>query len=270
MSVFTLTLGDSPLVVSMPHSGLALSDGLAERLTLRAQALPDTDWHIPQLYNFLGPMGASVIRANYSRYVIDLNRDPSGASLYPGQATTELVPTTLFDGEAIYQDGQAPTDGEVDTRRADYYDPYHRELGDLLMQTRARHGYAVLWDAHSIASEVPRLFDGVLHDLNLGTNSGGSCDASVEAAAVAAMTEQDRFATITNGRFKGGWITRAYGQPNEKIHALQMEIAQSAYMTEGAPYAFDDRKADQLRPVLNDIISAALAAAQDLYSGAKT
>jgi N-formylglutamate deformylase len=270
MDVFDLKIGDSPLIVSMPHSGLALSDGLHARLTERAAALPDTDWHIPELYDFIDALGASVIKANYSRYVADLNRDPSGASLYPGQATTDLVPETLFDGEPIYRDGQAPGAAEINSRRDAFHTPYHTRLGALLDETRARHGYAVLWDAHSIASEVPRLFDGKLHDLNLGTNSGASCDASVERSATRIMAAQSAFAIISNGRFKGGWITRAYGKPDQNIHALQMEIAQSAYMTEGAPWAFDETKADRLRPVLKDIISAALNAAKALYSGEKT
>ncbi len=271
MDVFDLIRGDSPLVVSMPHSGLELSEGLADRLTEGAAGLPDTDWHIPQLYDFLEPMGASVIRAKYSRYVIDLNRNPTGQSLYPGQATTELVPTTLFDGSPIYRDGTAPDAAEIETRRQAYFDPYHKALSELLAETRQRHGYAVLWDAHSIASQVPRLFEGKLPDLNLGTNSGESCDRTVERWAVKAMMDgHSHFETIVNGRFKGGWITRSYGRPDQNIHALQMEIAQSAYMAETAPWTFDEDKAAILRAALKDIMNAALDAARNLYSGEKT
>ena len=271
MDVFTLTRGESPLVVSMPHSGLELSEGLAARLSEGGAGLPDTDWHIPQLYDFLDGFDASIICAKYSRYVIDLNRNPTGASLYPGQATTELVPTTLFDGSPIYRDGQAPDAEEIEARRTAFYDPYHKALTELLTETRARHGYAVLWDAHSIASHVPRLFEGKLPDLNLGTNSGESCDRLIERWATKAMMDEDSpFDSIVNGRFKGGWITRAYGRPNQNIHALQMEIAQSAYMAEAAPWTFDEEKAAVLRAALKDIISAALDAAANLYSGETT
>jgi N-formylglutamate deformylase len=265
--MFSPTRGSAPLVVSMPHSGTALPPGLAERLSEPAGGLPDTDWHIPELYDFLETLGATVIRANYSRYVIDLNRDPTGTSLYPGQATTELVPTTLFDGTPIYREGAAPNEDEIEQRRTGFYDPYHRALTETLMATRMEHGYALLWDAHSIASEVPRLFEGVLPDLNLGTNGGESCDRMIERWAVKAMMDHEDYASIVNGRFKGGFITRAFGRPSQNIHALQMEIAQSAYMTEAPPWAFDGDKADRLRSALTDVMKAALDAARNLYSG---
>jgi len=261
MSVFELIERGGPLVVSMPHSGLELSPGLRDRLVPEALALPDTDWHIPQLYDFLASFNATVICANYSRYVVDLNRDPSGQSLYPGQATTGLVPTEFFDGAPLYQPGETPGHDEIEARRATWFDPYHIALRAQIERVKAQHGFAVLWDAHSIASEVPRLFDGRLHDLNLGTNSGASCAPEVEAAATAALAGQTGFRAVTNGRFKGGWITRHYGEPDANIHALQMEIAQIAYMSEGAPYAFDDSKAARLRPVLQSVIHEAVEAA---------
>jgi N-formylglutamate deformylase len=262
MERFKLHTGDSPLVVSFPHSGLELSDGLNARLTKTAAGLPDTDWHVPQLYDFVTQLGVSTICSNYSRYVIDMNRDPSGASLYPGQATTDLVPTELFDGSPIYKAGKEPDASEIEQRRIAFHQPYHQALLYTLAETRRRHGYAVLWDAHSIASHVPRLFEGELPNLNLGTNSGESCASEIEAAATTAMQAHDEYASIANGRFKGGWITRKYGQPDHCVHALQMEIAQSAYMLEGAPWTFDEDKAARLRPVLKDIIQAALDAAQ--------
>lgn len=267
MDVYALHRGSSPLIVSMPHSGTALSPGLEPRLGDAARGLPDTDWHVPRLYDFLGDLGASIIRANYSRYVIDLNRDPTGASLYPGQATTELVPTTLFDGTPIYKDGEAPDDDEIEQRRTEYYDPYHRALTELIVETRKAHGYVVLWDAHSIASEVPRLFEGTLPDLNLGTNGGESCDRTIERWAVKAMMDHEDYASIVNGRFKGGWITRAYGRPGLNVHALQMELAQVNYMREAPPWGFDEDKANRLRPALKDTMTAALKAAAMLYSG---
>jgi len=266
MDVFTLAVGNSPLVVSMPHSGLALSDGLADRLTPQAVGLPDTDWHVPQLYDFLDALGASTIRANYSRYVVDLNRAPNNTSLYPGQATTDLVPLTLFDGSPVYLGGQEPDEDELEARRTDFHDPYHKALTELLVETRMEHGFALLWDAHSITDEVPRLFDGVLPDLNLGTVGGEACDPVIERAALKAMMDHEEYASIVNGRFRGGFITRAYGRPNQNIHAVQMELAQSAYL-DLASKTFDETKAALLRVALKDIMAAALRAAENLYSG---
>ena len=266
MDVYTLAAGTSPLVVSMPHSGLALSAGLAERLTPAAASLPDTDWHIPQLYDFLEELGAATIRANYSRYVVDLNRAPNNTSLYPGQPTTDLVPLTLFDGSPVYREGQEPDEDELEARRTDFHDPYHKALTELLVETRMEHGFALLWDAHSIADEVPRLFEGVLPDLNLGTVGGESCDPTIERAALKAMMDHEEYASIVNGRFRGGFITRAYGRPNQNIHAVQMELAQSAYM-DLASRAFDETRAAVLRVALKDTMAAALRAARIMYSG---
>lgn len=264
MKGLTLHQGSSPLIISFPHSGTELTEGLCERLTERAVGVPDTDWHVPQLYDFATHLDASRIHAKYSRYVIDMNRDPSGASLYPGQATTDLVPTELFDGAPIYRDGQAPSDAEIEDRRQQYHQPYHEALTELIATGKARHGYAVLWDAHSIASVVPRLFKGQLPDLNLGTNGGTTCAPGVQERAIKSMSAQPHYKTIANGRFKGGWITRNYGDPDNNIHALQMEIAQTAYMLESPPWTFDEDKAAQLRPVLKSMIEAALDAAKTL------
>lgn len=267
MPVFTLTKGDSPLVVSMPHSGAQLVPGMSQRLTTKSGELPDTDWHIPRLYGFLPELGASVLRANYSRYVVDLNRDPSGQSLYPGQVSTGLVPTELFDGSPIYRDGHGLGEGEAEQRRETYFHPYHEALEQLLYETREVHGFALLWDAHSIASQVPRLFEGRLPDLNLGSNSGLSCAPEIQAAAEAILADQAEFTSVSNGRFKGGWITRNYGRPDHHVHALQMEIAQIAYMSEAPGFQFDEVKAQRLRPLLQSIITAALSAAQLLSTG---
>jgi N-formylglutamate deformylase len=266
MDVYTLAAGTSPLVVSMPHSGLALSPGLAERLTPTAARLPDTDWHIPQLYDFLDTLGIGSIRANYSRYVVDLNRAPNNTSLYPGQPTTDLVPLTLFDGSPVYRDGTEPDEDELEARRTDYHDPYHKALTELLVETRMEHGFALLWDAHSIADEVPRLFEGVLPDLNLGTYGGEACDPVIERACLRAMMDHEEYASIVNGRFRGGFITRAYGRPNQNIHAVQMELAQSAYL-DLATKSFSETKAAVLREALKDTMVAALRAAENLYSG---
>ena len=258
MNVFFEKRGTSPLIVSMPHSGTHLPDGMAERMTDAARGLPDTDWHVPELYDFLDELGASTIRATHSRYVIDLNRDPTGASLYPGQATTELVPTTLFDGSPVYRPGEEPDEAEIEQRRTDYYDPYHRALTEMIVKVRMEHGYVVLWDAHSILDEVPRLFEGVLPDLNLGTNGGESCDRTIERWAVKAMMDHEDYASIVNGRFKGGYITRHYGRPQDGVHALQLEIAQACYMDEQPPWPWDARRAQPLQQVLRRLVDVLL------------
>lgn len=262
-SLFELRAGQSPLVVNIPHSGTEVPPSILERMTPDARKLPDTDWFVDRLYAFAGDMDATILKANYSRFVIDLNRDPGGQSLYPGQATTGLVPTELFDGAPVY-DGEAPDEAEIEQRRAAYFDPYHQQLSEQIARVRAIHGYCVLYDAHSIASNVPRLFEGELPVLNLGTNEGQSCGSSIERAVTQKMLDQDDFETVANGRFKGGWITRTYGLPRHNIHALQMELAQRAYMDETA-IAYDETAAAKLQPLLKDILQAALDAAEHLH-----
>lgn len=250
--------GTTPLLVSIPHAGTWVPEALLERMTEPAQALPDTDWHVGRLYGFAKALGGTLLKANYSRYVIDLNRPPDDASLYPGQATTGLCPTTLFDGTPLYRDGAAPTDAEVARRRERYWQPYHDTLAEALARLRARHGYALLYDAHSIASRVPRLFDGRLPDLNLGTARGASCAPQIEHA-LAAVLRASPYSTAVNGRFVGGYITRHYGTPAAGVHAVQMEIAQGCYMDEeeeGFPY--NEAKAAALRPVLRAVMEALL------------
>ena len=260
--IVTVTRGSSPLILSMPHPGTSVPSEVAAQLNERGRLVEDTDWHMRQLYGFAAPFAPSIIEAQLSRFVIDLNRDPAGVSLYPGQATTELVPTTTFDGAPIWQ--TAPGAYEIERRKAAYFQPYHLALAAEIARVQAEHGYCVLWDCHSIKSVIPRLFEGTLPTLNLGTNSGESCAPSVEGAAVAAMASQP-FTQVLNGRFKGGWITRHYGRPSESVHALQMEIALSAYLTEEtAPWAFDKTKAAQLQTALSAIIAAALDAAKTL------
>ncbi|MGO4405747.1 N-formylglutamate deformylase [Bosea sp. RAF48] len=259
MTIISVTRGSSPFILSMPHPGTGLPPEVAAALSERGRLVEDTDWHMRRLYSFAAPFEPTIVEAQLSRFVIDLNRDPAGVSLYPGQATTELVPTTTFDGAPIWQN--APDAAEIERRKVAYFQPYHQALAAEIARVKAEHGYCVLWDCHSIKSEIPRLFDGTLPTLNLGTNSGESCADSVEAAAVAAMAGQP-FTQILNGRFKGGWITRHYGRPFERVHALQMEIALSAYLAEeSAPWAFDETKAASLQTALSATIEAALAAA---------
>jgi len=261
-AVYDLHEGDAPLLVSMPHCGTQLMPGLERRLTPAALDLRDTDWHVPRLYDFVRDMGASVIAARHSRYVVDLNRPPNDESLYPGQATTGLCPTTLFDGSPLYRDGEQPGPDEIAERLDRYWRPYHEALAASLERIRAKHGFALLYDAHSIRSRVPRLFEGRLPDLNLGTARGESCGADRRervAAALTAAAAEAGFTAAVDGRFVGGYITRHYGRPAEGVEAIQMELTQCSYMDEdGPPFDFREDRAERIRPVLRRVLSAFL------------
>jgi formiminoglutamase len=260
VTVFDLVRGDGPLILSMPHPGTVLPDEVAAQLNPRGAALEDTDWHMRELYSFANRFKPSIIEAKLSRYVIDLNRDPSGVSLYPGQATTELVPTTTFDGAPIWR--TPPDEAEVARRRALYFEPYHAALAAEIARVRAAHGYALLWDCHSIKSTIPRLFDGELPLLNLGTNSGLSCAPRMQQACEQAMAASG-LSHVSNGRFKGGWITRRYGRPDDEVHAIQMEIGLRGYLeTETAPWRFAPGVARPLQDTVARMIEAAIEAAR--------
>jgi N-formylglutamate deformylase len=256
--VFDFHAGDTPLLISIPHGGTELPAGLAARFTDEASALPDTDWHVPRLYDFARDMGASVLAARYSRYVIDLNRPETDETLYPGQATTGLVPTTLFDGAPVYRDGQEPDAAEIEERKTRFWRPYHDRLREELGRMRARHGIALLWDAHSIRSRVPRLFDGVLPDFNIGTVRGASCHASIANAVLDAAKAAAPYRAVLDGRFVGGHITRTHGRPGEGVHAVQLELSQATYMDEAPPFAFREALAAKVRPCLAGMMQAAL------------
>ncbi|MEP6655684.1 MAG: N-formylglutamate deformylase [Betaproteobacteria bacterium] len=263
MEPFTFAQGRVPLLVSMPHPGTYIPESLAPDLTVEARGLPDTDWHVPRLYDFLDEIGASVLVATHSRYVIDLNRDPDGTPLYPGASNTELCPTALFNDRPIYLPGKAPGPGAIAARRDSVWAPYHRQLHQELQRLRARFGVAMLLDAHSIRSEVPRFFDGRLPDLNLGTSDGAAAHPALASQLLARCRQESRYTSVLNGRFKGGYITRHYGRPGDGIHAVQLELSERIYMQEDAPYAFDEALAAQLRPLLRSLSSmmAAWAAA---------
>lgn len=255
---YNLSRGESPLVVSMPHCGEALGP-FAGRMTAAACQIADTDWHLPRLYGFLGDLDATVLSAEYSRYVIDLNRDPSGKSLYPGQNVTELCPTSTFAEEPIYKEGEAPTSVEVRERADTYWHPYHNALMAEIERVKAIHGYALLWDAHSIRSHVPRFFDGRLPDLNLGTNDGASCDLGLAEQVYAAACDAEGFTSVLNGRFKGGYITRYYGNPAMGVHAIQLELAQVTYMDESHPFAYREELANKVAAPIRRMMEAMLA-----------
>lgn len=257
-SLYHIVPGTTPLLVNIPHAGLALSPGLAERLRPPARRLADTDWHVEKLYAFATAAGAGLMAATHSRYVVDLNRDPEGRALYPGADNTELCPTGGFDGAPLYLDGQAPTAAEIADRAARYWMPYHARLAAELETIRARHGHAILLDGHSIVSEAPRFFQGKLPDLNLGTNEGKSCAPDLAAAAYGVLSSASGFTHIHNGRFKGGYITRQYGRPAENVHALQLEMAQSCYMDEIDLERWDPQRAAPLAAVLRRLVETLL------------
>jgi len=263
---FHLTRGEAPLLLSVPHAGIHVPDAIAERFTDAARPLADTDWHVDRLYNFAEGLGAGMLVATHSRYVVDLNRDPEGAPLYPGADNTELCPTTMFDGQPIYREGAAPDDAEIAGRLAAYWRPYHQVLATELDRLKRKHGYALLFDAHSIRSQVPRFFDGTLPDLNIGTGGGKSAEPGLTIRLALLCQDSHDYETAVNGRFKGGYITRHYGDPAGGVHAVQMELAQSTYMDEDPPYALDEAKAEKLRPLLTAVLEKIIAWGSKRYA----
>lgn len=264
----TVVQGTAPLILSMPHTGTDLGE-IAPKVASPWLARKDADWWIDKLYAFGREMGASIVHTALSRVVIDVNRDPTGASLYPGQNTTELCPTTTFDGEPLYKPGQAPSDAEIADRRKRFYDPYHNAIAAEIARLKTTFPRVVLYDCHSIRSVVPRLFEGALPNFNIGTNSGKSCDPALETA-VAAACAATSYSHVVNGRFKGGHITRHYGRPTDNVHAIQMELACRGYLKECSgpvaendwPVPYDDAFAAPMRAALGTILNACLTFAK--------
>ncbi len=254
MTPATVHQGAGPIVLGLPHTGTFVPDEIAQALNENGHKLADTDWHIDRLYADILPE-VTTVRANFHRYVIDANRDPAGTSLYPDQNTTTLVPMTDFDGVDIWD--TPPTDADVEARRKTFHAPYHAALQAELLRVRDVHGVAILYDCHSIRSAISFLFKGILPDFNIGTNMGATCAAKIETETTKICTRATGFSSTVNGRFKGGWTTRHYGQPDNNIHAIQMELTQSTYLTdESAPWTYDQAKADQIRPHLTSILTA--------------
>jgi len=259
--IYRLVQGRSPLIISVPHVGTALPPHIEARMTAAARALPDTDWHVDRLYDFAVAGGASLLAAQYSRYVVDLNRPPDDSRLYSGQVHTGLCPLHSFAGEPLYRDAaDALPAEELQLRRERFWQPYHAALAATIAATRERHGHALLLDAHSIRSRVPRLFAGRLPDLNLGTDDGRACEPQRVQPLLQILAAQRRFSSVLNGRFKGGYITRHYGAPAQGVHALQIELAQASYMDESG-CAYEEAHAVELKRLLEQLLGALLGQA---------
>ncbi|QGZ63009.1 N-formylglutamate deformylase [Paraburkholderia acidisoli] len=266
--LYSLERGTAPLIISIPHLGTQIPDSLRAQYTDIALTVADTDWHLDRLYAFAKEMGATILGARLSRYVIDLNRPPNDESLYPGQTTTSLCPTETFRGEPLYRDHRAPDAQEKQRRVQHYWQPYHDTLAAELQRLRASHANVLLWEAHSIASVLPRLFDDKLPDLNLGTQDGRTAHAQVQARAEHAAANGS-YTWVANGRFKGGYITRHFGAPQDGIHAVQLEMCQSTYMSETAPFDYVPSLANRVQPVLREMVGGALEAVQALNHAAR-
>ena len=257
-SVFTLYRGHLPLLVSVPHAGTVIPVDQQPRYVQRALAVEDTDWFMEEVYGFVHELGASLLVPRHSRYLIDLNRPPENLPMYPGVNNTELCPTRFFSGDALYREGQAPDDAEIARRLQRYWQPYHQALQTELARLKAEHGHALLFDGHSIKSQLPWLFDGQLPDLNLGTVNGASCAPSLRAALGGVLAAQTEFTHVVDGRFKGGYITRRYGQPAQGVHAVQLEKCWRCYMEETPPFAVDAARLRRLQPVLRALLKTML------------
>ncbi len=267
MTPFELHRGTSPVILAFPHTGTEVPDDIVSRLNAEGTKLRDTDWHIHELYAGLLP-NATTVRATFHRYVIDANRDPSGQSLYPGQNTTGLVPTTDFDNQPIWKPGQEPAATDIAERLERFHRPYHAALSAEIARVKALHGIAVVYDCHSIRSRCPFLFEGVLPDFNIGTDNGRTCVAEIERAVADICGRADGYTSVLNGRFRGGWTTRHYGRPEADVHAIQMELAQITHLaTETLPFDLDAAKAGRLRSVLADILTAIEEIAKALPKG---
>jgi N-formylglutamate deformylase len=257
-STFNLHTGTAPLLISAPHVGTAIPPDQQHRYTERALQVEDTDWFLDRLYAFAQDLGASFIVPLHSRYLIDLNRPSSNQPMYAGQNNTELCPTRHFTGEPIYREGCAPDEAEIHRRVVQYWQPYHDALQTEAQRLRAQHGHVVIFDAHSIKSELPWLFEGQLPAMNIGTVEGSSCAPTLRSAVAAVFTAQNDYSHVIDGRFKGGHITREYGRPAQGVHTVQLEMCWRAYMEETAPYRWHEARAAAVTPLLRALVSALL------------
>jgi N-formylglutamate deformylase len=244
-----------PLLVSIPHTGTEIPVDVSLRLEPGVSPIADTDWHLHNLYDFVPALGAHTIYARFGRTVADLNRPAEGGALYPGRDETTVVPTSTFGGERLYRKGGEPTATEIEERLQTVWRPYHVRIRELLEGMRARFGKAVLFDAHSIRSEVPRFFSGRLDCLVLGTNAGRSCDRWVRDTLETSLGSST-FRVQVDTPFQGGVITRSFGVPATGIHAIQLEMGQSLYMDEDRPEVWDAARAMPLKGALRAALEA--------------
>ncbi len=258
LPIFTVQRGCLPLLISMPHVGTSIPAELTETMTPVARCVADCDWHLERLYAFAAKLGASIITPTYARYVIDLNRSPEDANLYPGQDTTGLVPIDTFDKAPLYLPGNVPTSQHIAERRERYWQPYHAALAAELAALKAKYQNVLLWEAHSIHSQVPRFFEGRLPDFNFGTANDTSAARGLADTLAALVVKHGGYTSVANGRFKGGYITRHYGVPTKGIHAVQLELSQITYMDENPPYVYDDARAARVAPLIETLLRAAL------------
>lgn len=261
--IASLQRGHLPLLISMPHAGTFIPDEIAASMTDVARYVDDCDWHLERLYAFAARSGASLIVPTHARYVVDLNRPPDGANLYPGRDTTGLLPVDTFEKTPLYHPGGQPTDEEIARRRTRYWQPYHDALAQELAALKAAHGKVLLWEAHSIRSHVPRFFEGRLPDFNFGTADGASAAPGMAEALTECVTRHGGYTSVANGRFKGGYITRHYGKPDAGVHAVQLELSQITYMRETRPYAYEEALASRIEPLLEALVEEALAQLAD-------
>ena len=255
MKVVSVVEGSKPLIIAQPHGGTWIAPDIYQRLNEKGQAIADTDWHINRLYDGLID-DITVVQSHIHRYVIDANRGPDDESLYPGQNTTGLCPLTDFNGSPIYLPGEQPDSNEIEQRRLHYHKPYHDALSSQIDRLRQIHESVIVYDCHSIRSQIPFLFDGVLPDFNIGTYNGRSCNSKIEKIVYEICTSNEAYTTIVNGRFKGGWTTRHYGNSKSNVQAIQMELTQSTYMQEDPPWSYDANKSSQIRKSLGAILTS--------------
>lgn len=260
MNSYDFHRGSLPLLISIPHAGTFVPESIAQRFSLAGSHLADTDWHVDKLYAFARESGASILAANYSRYVVDLNRAPDSSSLYEASPTSPVCPTLTFDGEPIYAAGMEPSAAEFSARVEQYWQPYHQRLAAELNELRERYGYALLWDAHSIASEVPSLFNGVLPEFSFGTRDDASCPRAVADQLLELVTTDGKFGAVLNGRFKGGYITLNYGRPRQGVYAVQLELSRRVYMDEAAGTGWDPQRAESAAALISQLLMRYLKA----------
>jgi N-formylglutamate deformylase len=257
-SVFQLLPGRTPLLISLPHVGTEIPADQHPRYTDRALCVEDTDWFLDRLYAFAADLGAGLLVSRYSRYLIDLNRPSENTPMYAGQNNTELCPTRHFTGEPLYRPGQEPDAAEVSRRVAVFWQPYRSAIEAELTRLRAEHGHALLFEGHSICSELPWLFEGRLPELNLGTVQGQSCAPSLRNGLAAVLATEPGRSHVVDGRFKGGHITRSFGRPAQCWHAVQLEMCWRSYMDETPP-RWNPARAAAITPLLRRLLQAMIA-----------